>query len=139
MKRGNRKALELALRMLEWAKKRNIYSEIEVYFDVVDFSSQMQSFRNVHQFKKAFPEVGVLNRDTSEGSLNYNGKVGNLKIDFYAIEKLPPSCKLVTEEVTIAEELIPGHIEPEHTETVTKIVCGNGEQTEETEALLNEN
>ena len=99
----------------------------------------MESFRNVHQFKKAFPEVRILKRETEGGVLRYYGRVENLKLHFYAIDKLPPSCKLITEKVTIAEELIPEHTEPEHVKTITKIVCRNGEQTEETEALLNEN
>ena len=139
MKRGNRKALELALRMLEWTDERELYSSIKVHSISVVFDSQMGSFRNVHQFKKAFPEVGTLKRDTDGGELRYDGRIEKLRVHFYSIGTLPPSCKLITEEVTIAEELIPEHTEPEHVETVTKIVCGNGEQTEETEALLNEN
>ena len=140
MEKGLRKAMELGWKMLKWTEENELFGSILVQKEDVEFDCQGKSYKNIHLFKKVFPEVGKLNREVYlNDALRYKGEVGKLKIDFYAVRQLPPSCKLITEEVTIAEELIPEHTEPEHIETVTKIVCGNGEQTEETEALLNEN
>ena len=140
MEKGIRKALELAWLMMKWTDENGLYGSILVHKDDVEFDCQGKSYKNIHLFKKVFPEVGKLDREVyMDDALRYKGKVGKLLIDFYAVRTLPPSCKLITEEVTIPEELIPEHTEPEHVETVTKIVCGNGKQTEEAEALLNEN
>ncbi len=145
MKKGMRKSLELAWKMLEWAYKNDLYANIDATSrGMVTFRCQPKSYKNVHLFKREFPKVGTFKKGISSMNtwLNYDGNCGDLHIGFYGVEELPPSCKIVREEVTIPETLVPEHIEPEHTEIKTRIVCDNGDEDVETvkqEEVLNEN
>lgn len=131
MKRGMRKSLELAWKMLTWAEKNDLYANIDATSrGSIVFRCQPQSYKNVHLFKREFPKVGILKKETSQMNtwLNYDGNYGDLRISFYGVEELPPSCKIVREEIIIPETLIPEHIKPEHTEIKTRIVCDNGDE-----------
>ena len=141
MKRGMKKSFELAWKMLTWAEKNNLYANIDVSSrGNVTFRCQPQSYKNTHLFKREFPKIGVLKKEINLANtwLNYEGNYDDLRISFYGVEELPPSCKIVREEVTIPETLVPGHIEPEHTVTKTRIVCDNDDEDVKQEEVLNE-
>lgn len=127
MKRETQKALSLAMKMMKWANKNGLYSHISLnaHYGQVTFECQADSYRNAHLFKKEFKEVGRFKRISSD-TLKYTAHLKdiNLGISLYAIDKLPPSCKIIYEEIEVPyQESIEAH-----TETIAKIACGNGEK-----------
>ena len=128
MKGTTIKALRLANRMMEWAHKKQLWCATYLHSSGdVTFDCQAHSYRDAHSFKKEFQEVGKLNRSSYAGAnLRYKGIVKdiNLSVELYAISKLPPSCKIEYEEIEVPyKESVEAH-----TETISKMVCGNGEK-----------
>ena len=126
MKRTTIKALSLANRMMKWAYKNRLWSEIRLHTNGdVSFDCQAHSYRSTHSFKKEFKEVGTLKRFGTD-TLTYTGYIKdvNLSIKLYSISILPPSCKIEYEEIAVPyQESVEAH-----TETVAKMVCGNGKK-----------
>ena len=134
---------QLALEILLWCAKRGFYTGLHNNLSANSFliKSQGQSFKTIHEFKKDFKQFGTFERSdsASEGCLDYVStvKIGKntITVDFYAVNDLPNTCRLVEEKVFVSEETVPEHIVEEHYETKLVVKCSDDKDQEVLDAI----
>ena len=126
MKRGIKKALNLAWKMMVWLEKQEGGDpSISVSNDNVRVYGYPKSFKTIHKFKKSFKGKYKFERKSYQDTMDYNAELIDmpLSILLHQVKELPPSCKIVYKQVEVPERYIEGYVEKAHTEKQAKIVC----------------
>lgn len=133
LKKGLRKALSLAYKMLKWLEENDDRDDsgswsnnITVRANHVRVRGYLKSFRTVHKFKREFKGLGKFERNSHGDRMDYELELTDipLMISIEEVKVLPPSCKIVYKDVEVPEQYIEGYVLKAHTKKVGKVVCG---------------
>lgn len=125
-----RKLLDLAIQMQEWASKNTGRFAQVILMSWADnaeaksmeFSLDTNSYKDVHRFLRRFKDVGKMTKQPNGNRISYDGdvRVGEAKLGvrLWGVTDLPPSCHVEYKEIEVPEETIPAY-----TRKVAEIVC----------------